>query len=214
MRVGILGGVLSLLLSCAAWSSDTKAAILYPSGSTWVNGSAVVRSSALFPGDRVRTDANGIANITLPGSAVLVLSNSEVQFSGALLELTRGSLVISTTKGLSAGLGELKISPAEANAKFEVTESGENVLIVAREGNLTIKDGVTSTALPAGKNVTMADPRVQTRKRRRGAPLFSRNRGILLGAAGGSGAATAIFLRNGSSNCPVSPSSPGQTGCQ
>src|SRR5438270_3542699 len=156
MRVGILGGVLSLLLSCAAWSSDTKAAILYPSGSTWVNGSAVVRSSALFPGDRVRTDANGIANITLPGSAVLVLSNSEVQFSGALLEITRGSLVISTTNGLSAGLGELRISPAERNAKFEVTESGDNVLIVAREGNLTIKNGITSTALSAGKNITMA----------------------------------------------------------
>src|SRR5256885_6925061 len=194
MRVGILNGVLILLLGCSGWSSD-KAAILYPSGSTWVNGSALVRSSALFPGDRVRTDANGIANITLPGSAVLVLSNSEIQFSGALLELTRGSLVISTTKGLSAGLGELKISPAEANAKFEVTESGENVLIVAREGNLTIKDGVTSTALPAGKNVTMADPRVQTRKRRRGALLFSRNRGILLGAAAGRGAATATIRR-------------------
>ena len=214
MRVGILGGVLSLLLSCAAWSSDTKAAILYPSGSTWVNGSAVVRSSALFPGDRVRTDANGIANITLPGSAVLVLSNSEVQFSGALLEITRGSLVISTTNGLSAGLGEPRISPAERNAKFEVTESGDNVLIVAREGNLTIKNGITSTALSAGKNITMADPRVQTRKRRRGAPLFSRNRGILLGAAAGTGAVTAIFLRTGSSNCPVSPSSPGQGGCQ
>ena len=213
MRSSVLKGVLTLFLTCSAWSSDTKPAILYPSGSTLVNGSAVVRSSALFPGDRVRTETNGIANITLPGSAVLVLSNSEVQFSGAAVNIVRGSMVISTTNGLSAGLGELKISPVERTAKFEVTESGENVLIVAREGNLTILNGKRSTVLSAGKSITMVDPRIQTRKLRRGSLLFSRNAAIVVAAAA-STAATLIFLEGGASNCPVSPSSPGQSGCR
>src|ERR1700723_4357889 len=93
-------------LSAALFAADQPAAMLYSHGTALVNGNSIARSAAIFSGDLVQTQADSVANINAPGSSVLVLNESLVQYEGSALKLEHGGVTISTSKLLATRAGD------------------------------------------------------------------------------------------------------------
>ena len=206
-----LSGVMAVIFPAALFASEPNAAaMLYAHGTTLLNGSSVPRSSALFSGDMVQTNADSVANINAAGSTVLILNSSLVQYEGNDVRLEHGGVTVSTSKQLATHAGGVTVSPA-ANVwtEFEVRDVDGSVQIVARKGDLSISDGSGTTTLSQGQQTTRDESEPQKRKRRgagsvpaaRGGIFDSRVAfGVGLGAAGG---ITAWALLQGDN--PVSP---------
>ena len=89
---------LILLTPCALLAQDTGAAVIYGTGSVFLNGAALTNSSAVTVGDVVQARDNGVANINAPGATVVVESNTIVRFQSGGFALDRGSLSVATGK--------------------------------------------------------------------------------------------------------------------
>jgi len=212
--------VLLLGLPGSLSAADSGAAMLYANGAAWLNGAHVPRSSAIFTGDLVQTRSDSAANIHATGSSITVLGDSLVQFEGTSLKLERGGVSVSTSKGIAAIAGDVKIAPASsAWTEFNVTDNNGVVSIAARKGDLTITDDNGTVTLAQGQETTRDDQssdqgstKKKDKKRNTAAPVAATG-GVLsaplvigVGAAAAAGVTTWVLLQ--SSN-PVSPSTPG-----
>ena len=148
--------VLLFLFPGSLFAADSNAAMLYTNGAAWVNGAHVPRaSSAIFSGDLLQTRSDSVANINQPGSSITILSDSLVQFQGASVDIQHGGVTVSTSKGIAATAGDVKVSPAsEKWTEFNVTDVDGTVRIFARKGDLTISDGKEVTTLAQGQDTT------------------------------------------------------------
>lgn len=202
-----LSWVLVLVLPASLVAADSAAAILYSSGTAWINGATVPKSSAVFAGDLIQTRSDSVANIKTAGSDVVVLADSLVQLQNNTIALEHGSVTVRTSKSMAAQVRGLTITPAAAAwTVFEVTDTDSTIHILARTGNLTLSDGTT---VPQGEETT----REEQRKKRRGggapaaAGLGILNAPIAIGlAAGGIAGVTTWVLIQGDD--PVSPYKP------
>ena len=131
--------------------------MLYAKGTAWINGSAVPRTSAVFPGDLVQTQSDSIASINAAGSSVVVLADSLVKFDGSAVALEHGSLSVATSKGLSTHSGDITVVPASNGwTEFEVKQVSEGtVQIVARKGDVNVSDGSSTSTLSQGQQTTV-----------------------------------------------------------
>jgi hypothetical protein len=210
--------VLLLIVPASLFAADSGAAMLYANGATWLNGSHVPNSSAIFTGDLVQTRSDSAASIHAPGSSITVLGDSLVQFEGGLLKVEHGGVSVSTSKSVATVAGDVKISPASsAWTEFNVVDTGGMVRIAARKGDLVVSDQSGSVTLPQGQETTRSDTLDQPDKKKSkgqhadGAPAAASG-GILsspvaIGIAGAAvGAVTAwVLVKNGS---PLSPAKP------
>src|SRR3982074_317236 len=129
------------LLRAALFAAGQPAAMLYSHGAALLNGNSIARSSAIFSGDLVQTNALSVANINATGSTVLVLNDSLVRYEGSAVKLERGGLTISTSKLLATRAGDVTVSPAaSAWTEFDVRDVDGRVQIAARQGDLSISD--------------------------------------------------------------------------
>ena len=78
----------------ALMAADSGAAMLHSRGTAWLNGSTVPRTSAIFPGDLVQTQANSVVNINSSGSNVMVLSDSLVKYEGNAVSVEHGRVSV------------------------------------------------------------------------------------------------------------------------
>jgi hypothetical protein len=62
----MISGCWLLLTPCALFAQETGAAVIYGTGSVFLNGAALSNSSAVTVGDVVQTRDNGVANINAP----------------------------------------------------------------------------------------------------------------------------------------------------
>src|SRR6202041_1416151 len=90
-----------VILSAALFAADQPAGMLCSYGTALLNGNSIARSSALFSGDLVQTNADSVVNINATGSSVLVLNVSLVQYQGNTVNLEHGGVTISTSKLLA-----------------------------------------------------------------------------------------------------------------
>jgi hypothetical protein len=165
----------------ALFAADQPAAMLYSHGSALLNGNTIPRSSAIFPGDLVQTNAESVANINATGSTVLVLNNSIVQYEGSAVTLEHGGVTVSTSKSLATRAEDLTVSPAASVlTEFEVRDVDGKVQIVARKGDLTISDDSGTTTLAQGQETTREESESQKEKKKK-----KRGGGAVPGAAGG-----------------------------
>ena len=105
--------VLLILFPGSLFAADSNAAMLYTNGAAWVNGSHVPRtSSAIFSGDLLQTRSDSVANINEAGSSITVQSDSLVQFQGAAVDIDHGGVTVSTSRGVAATAGDVKVAPA------------------------------------------------------------------------------------------------------
>jgi hypothetical protein len=152
-----------MIFPAALFAADQPAAMLYSHGTALLNGNSIARSSAIFSGDLVQTNADSVANINATGSSVLVLNDSLVQYEGSTVRLEHGGVTISTSKSLSTSAGDVTVSPtASAWTEFDVRDVDGRVQIAARKGDLTISDDSGTTTLAQGQQTTRDESQSQT----------------------------------------------------
>ena len=158
----ILSCMMVVICPAALLAADQPAAMLYSHGTALLNGNSITRSSAIFSGDLVQTQADSVANINATGSAVLVLNDSLVQYQGNAVKLEHGGVTISTSKLLATRAGDVTVSPAASVwTDFEVRDVDGTVQIAARKGDLTISDDHGTTTLAQGQQTTRDDAQSQ-----------------------------------------------------
>ena len=198
------------------WAADSSPAMLYARGPAWINGGAVPRTSAVFPGDLVQTRSDSVASINASGSNVVVLADSLVKFEGPAVALEHGSLRVATSKGLSTHTGDLTVAPASNGwTEFEVKQVGDDsVQIMAQKGDVTVSDGSNSSTLSQGQQTTVGNSmEKKKKKRRKGGGAVPASGGAVLdsppviygGAAAVGGLLTWVLLQD---NNPVSQVAP------
>ena len=204
------------VVPASLWAADSSPAMLYARGATWINGGAVPRTSAVFPGDLVQTRSDSVASINASGSNVVVLADSLVKFEGPAVALEHGSLRVATSKGLSTHTGDLTVTPA-ANGwtEFEVKQVGDDtVQIVAQKGDVTVSDGSSSSTLSQGQQTTVGNSmEKKKKKRRKGGGAVPASGGAVLdspvviygGAAAVGGLLTWVLLEDSNPVSQVAP---------
>jgi hypothetical protein len=203
-----------VLVACfpmSLFAADSGAAMLYAKGTTWINGSTVPTTSAVFPGDMVQTKPDAIANINASGSSVMILPDSMVKFDGQDVAVDHGSVTVATSKGMSTRAEDLTVAPASKSwTEFQVSDDSGKVQIVARKGDVSISDASGTTTLSQGQQTT----RDLSEKRRNqgGGAVPAAGGGILdspivigAGAVAIGALATWVFLQD---STPASPSKP------
>ena len=209
----ILSCVMAVILPAALLAADLPGAMLYSHGTALLNGNSIAKSSAIFSGDLVQTNADSVANINSTGSSVLVLNDSLVQYEGSSLKLEHGGVTISTSKLLATRAGEVVISPvSNVWTEFEVRDVDGRVQIAARKGNLTISDNSGTTTLAEGQQTTRDDSQSNHGKRTAPAAATSAvgavfDSPITIGIGGGIVIGGAIWLATRNDD-PLSPAKP------
>jgi len=164
----LLSCFMAFIFPVALLAADLPGAMLYSHGTALLNGNTISRSSAIFAGDLVQTTPDSVANINATGSSVLVLNESLVEYQGNTLKLEHGGVTISTSKLLATQAGSVKVSPvASVWTEFEVRDVDGKVHILARKGDLTVKDDSGTTTLAQGQETTRDDTQQREKKNRR-----------------------------------------------
>src|SRR5260370_42572386 len=115
--------VLILILPVSLFAADRPGAMVYSHGTALLNGYSIARSSALFFGYLVQTNADSAANINASGSIVLVLNDSLVQYQDDAVKFEHAGISVSTSKLLATLPGDITVSPpANVWPQFEVTD--------------------------------------------------------------------------------------------
>ncbi len=154
-----------MIFPAALFAAEQPAAMLYSHGTALLNGNSIARSSAIFTGDLVQTNADSVANINAVGSSVLVLNDSLVQYEEGGLKLEHGGLTVSTSKLLGTHAGDVTVSPtASVWTEFEVRDVDGRVKIAARKGDLSVSDDAGTTTLAQGQETTRDESQSQTDK--------------------------------------------------
>jgi hypothetical protein len=216
--VKILNSLLVVIFPLALFAADRPAAMLYSHGTALLNGHSIARSSAIFFGDLVETNAASAANINASGSIVLVLNDSLVQYQDQAVKLEHGGVTISTSKLLGTRAGDITVSPAASVwTEFEVRDVDGRVHIAARKGDLTINDEKGTTTLAQGEQTTREDSdsekdKDKKKKRKKGAAaapaaaeggVFNSPIAVGIGGAAILGGAVWVLVQ---SDDPASPS--------
>jgi len=176
MSVSILRNVICWMLiaitpaSLVAADVDSGAAMLYGSGkgTVWLNGKALPRSSAVFPGDLIQTQTESLATLDASGSGVIVLQGSLVKFEGNAVSVEHGGVSVATSKGMVALAREVTVTPASNSwTEFEVVDADGTVEIVAGKGNVNVNCGTSTANLSEGEQATRDDSGNCNKKKKR-----------------------------------------------
>jgi hypothetical protein len=199
--------VASATVPASLFGGEPTAAMLYARGATWVNGAAVLRTSAIFPGDLVQTKSDSAANIHLPGSIVTVLPDSLAKFEGPTLELQHGGMVILSSKQLATHIGDVTVVAAKPEwTEFWAGNTDGSVTIMARKGDVTVIDDSGTTTLTTGQETTREESK--KKKKRRGAAaaatgsIMDSKAALIAGIAAVGGITTLVLLQR---EDPISP---------
>src|SRR5215467_12923956 len=203
------------LFPLSLMAADTGAAMLYSKGETWVNGTAVPNSSAIFPGDQVQSSAASAVNIHASGSNVLIAPDSLVKFDAAAIGLEHGGVRVTTSKGMMTRVGDVTVAPTtNAWTEFEVSDLNGSVQVIARKGDVSVSDPQGTSTVPEGQQTTRdeSQPTNQKSSKKRPGAATAGQGGILdspvaiyLGAGAIGGGVIWILLQGDE---PLSPKAP------
>lgn len=217
---GLVSCVLLACFPASLLAADSNAAMLYTKGPAWVNGAHVPRPGlAIFSGDLLQTPSNSVADINQPGSTITVLADSLVQFRGTSLNIEHGAITVSTSRGVAATAGDVKVTPASnVWTEFNVTDVDGTVHIAARKGDLMISDGKDTMTLAQGQETTRdetSDTDSNGKRRRHkdaagaspaaGGGILNSPYAVGIGGAAAIGITTWVLVQ---SDNPASPSAP------
>jgi hypothetical protein len=209
----LLSAIIAMLLPGVLLAADTGAAMLYGNGTTWVNGSSIPKSSAIFSGDLVQTKTDSVANINAAGSSVIIQPDSLIQFQGSSVKLEHGGITISTSKAMGTQADDLTVTPASNDwTEFDVRNVNGTIQIVARKGDLVLQDATGLSTLPQGQQMTRATSEANTaRKKSAGAApaavggVMNSTAAFAAGLAGAGALGTWVFMQG---DDPISPHKP------
>lgn len=180
-------------------------ALLSATGKVRVNDNVVPRSATIFFGDRIRTAGRATGTVTSRGSTVFVGGNSALVYAQNGLQLDCGSMLVSTTMGLGARTGEVKVSPVSGQAKYAMLHRDGKVEIAAREGELEVENGSRRLSLVAGKELSLPGACMMRAAAGRLPPVVQGPSGLWVGLPALAGA-TAIAIIETRESSPSRPS--------
>src|SRR6266567_65482 len=216
---GALCYMLVFVLPPALLGADSGA-MVYVSGSTAVNGTAVPRSSVVFPGDVIQTRSSSQANVTLAGASVTILEDSLVKIESHGLSIQDGSVNVGTSKpDMTISAGIITVTPASGGwTEFEVRHLNGAVQIIARKGDVSVSEGKETMALPEGQSTTRDDSGVpqgsenEKKRNKKGVPAAATSTPVIdspiLIGAGAAAIGGGLIYALTQSGAPVSPSVP------
>jgi hypothetical protein len=210
---------LLFLFPTSMFAADSNAAMLYSNGGARVNGADVRHSSSvIFSGDLLQTRSDSAANINAPGSSIIVLADSVVQFEGSSVRIAHGGIAVSTSRGVATTAGDVKVAPTSKSwTQFDVIDVDGTVRIAARKGDVAVSDNKGTVTLAQGQETTRdesSDPSNKEKKKKKSdgdgaqgasGAILDRALAVGIGAAAVAGVVTWALLQSGN---PVSPSKP------
>jgi hypothetical protein len=210
---------LLFLFPTSMFAADSNAAMLYSNGGARVNGADVRHSSSLiFSGDLLQTQSDSAANINAPGSSIIVLPDTVVQFEGSSVRIAHGGIAVSTSRGVATTAGDVKVTPTSKSwTQFDVIDADGTVRIAARKGDVAVSDSKGTVTLAQGQETTRDESSAPSNKEKKkkksdGGAAESASGAILNtttlavgGAAAVASLVTWALVRSGN---PVSPSRP------
>lgn len=109
------------------------------SGNVWTNQVALPSGSSVYAGDRIQTDAGGLAVLQTGTNRVEIRPESSVTLRGDSLDLHRGAV---GSSGSNIVLGDTAIwaEGGGDDAWFVVSETDGQVLVAAYRGDAVIRD--------------------------------------------------------------------------
>jgi len=147
-----------LAFAPAAMAQQTGVAVVYSTGSVYLNGGLLAISNAVVAGDVIQTKENGTATLTGPGYSVLMEPNSILRFQGDSVALDRGEISVATGKSLRVNARDFRITPVSSNwTQYYVTRSGGVIGVLARKNDVTVNCGPGSTTVKEGQQISRAD---------------------------------------------------------
>ena len=199
---------LGVVMCVSVLPADTApmSAMLSTTGLVRINGSDAPRTTAVFRGDAIATQASATVTLTVPGSLVLVPANSTVVFKGDVIDVSSGSALVSTTKGMRTHADTYDIAPAQnGNGRFQVVRQGSFVQVRAERGALAITAADGTHIVPEGSVENLGEPssdkKTATSEDELSPPPVAKRsrssrRAIWIGAlgAGGGAAGAALFI--------------------
>lgn len=117
-------------------SAQETGAILHSNGvGVFLNNNTAPSSTALFPGDDVRTGKAAVARIDITGSSTDIGQETILQYESDELVLDHGNLSVNTSRGLRVRVGCLHITPVDSSnwTHYEVVDVNGKVTISARK---------------------------------------------------------------------------------
>lgn len=180
---------------------------LRSTGNVTVDGKPVPPSSTVFAGDHIQTGADGTATLTTDGSTILIASGSSVMLGDNVIDLSCGTAMMTTTKGMVVRVNGVTVTPSAPTAKFEVAQGGHALSIAVHEGAVNIQDGHGATTLKAGQNVSL-DRGTGGCGPISNAPPPGKNWPANVFAAGSAAAAGALIYCATNNWCEASPDKP------
>jgi hypothetical protein len=192
-------------------SAEASGAMLYATGTVWLNNGPLPGSSAIFPADLIRTETNSMAKFTAARASVIIGSESIVKYEGPAVALQHGSVSVATSSGMAVHALEVTVAPVStAWTEFEVNDVDGTVRIMARKGEVNVTCGKDTVILPEGQQTTREELGKCRRKKAGADPAVSgdtlANRYFLLAAP----VALCVFWFCSSSSSPSPSLSPSQ----
>lgn len=191
----------------------TTRAIIHAGPETSVDGTVVLDSMVVNPGEEVLTASDKPADIALPGTTLRVLGNSRIKYHQEFIELSAGGASVTTTSRFKTASGCFSAEPVGTdNTRYSTLFSEGRVVISAELGAVLLKTR-KQLLVPAGKSATVTSCGEPAEKTVLDGSS-SKNKWIAA-ALGGGGAAIAPLAFGGGGktkedNCepPVSSGSP------
>ena len=208
-----IGILLFLWMPGSLAAADFPGGTVQATGTVYLDGAELRNSSAVSRGDVVETRESGIANLNLVGSIVQIQPSTYIKFESGGLALDHDSVLVSSGKQLTVLTRCLTVTPTSTDwTQFDVTRSNGRVHVVARKGDVVIRDeSAPRIVLKESKETWREDRPACGGGIMRGATPAAK--GPIMGAAtaeravlaAGAGLLTWVFLQ---SDDPVSPAIP------
>ena len=128
---------------------------LRSTGNVTVDGKPVPQSTTVFAGDHIQTGLDATATLTTDGSTILIAGGSSVMLGENVLDVSCGTAMVTTTKGMVVRVNGISITPSTPAAKFEVAQGGHALSISAHEGSINIQNGHGTSSLQSGQTVSL-----------------------------------------------------------
>lgn len=116
-----------------------------------LNGHRVPANTAVFPGDKISTDRNGLAHLSKPGLVVLIAKDSSAELFAGGLRVLKGEAEATLGKGGVIEYAGLHIRAASDTARVRIVARQGVEMIAALAGDLRVDNSSSDVAVPQGQ---------------------------------------------------------------
>lgn len=136
-----------------------NAATVQKSGNVTVNGQTTSQpSTTVFQGDRIETTTSSAAVITTEGSTITVPANTQIVYGNNIITIGCGQASVATVKGLVTSIpdADIKVTPSDPTAKYQVVHLNNSLKVVSKEGALKVSKAGAESAIAVGASATFS----------------------------------------------------------